>query len=75
MAAATLMRKIGSAINEAAIGSRISSGWYDPHMAAASRAVVERIPLVDFVLEVRDARVCKLLLFFTRFIACCLISY
>ncbi|XP_023546449.1 DAR GTPase 2, mitochondrial isoform X2 [Cucurbita pepo subsp. pepo] len=59
MAAATLMRKIGSAINEAAIGSRISSGWYDPHMAAASRAVVERIPLVDFVLEVRDARVPK----------------
>uniref|UniRef100_A0A9I9CZT4 CP-type G domain-containing protein n=1 Tax=Cucumis melo TaxID=3656 RepID=A0A9I9CZT4_CUCME len=57
MAAATLMRKIGTAINELAAGNRISSGWYDAHMAAASRAVAERIPLVDFVLEVRDARI------------------
>lgn len=65
MAVATLMTKIGTAIKEAATGNRISSGWYDPHMAAASRAVAERIPLVDFVLEVRDARVCKLLLLST----------
>lgn len=57
MAVATLMTKIGTAIKEAATGNRISSGWYDPHMAAASRAVAERIPLVDFVLEVRDARI------------------
>ncbi|XP_050385914.1 DAR GTPase 2, mitochondrial isoform X2 [Argentina anserina] len=31
--------------------------WFSPHMAAASRAIAERIPLVDLVLEVRDARV------------------
>lgn len=65
MAAATSMRKLGMTIKEVTIGNRISGGWYDPHMAAASRAVAERIPLVDFVLEVRDARVCKLLLLFT----------
>lgn len=65
MAAATLMRKIGTAINQLAAGNRISSGWYDAHMEAASRAVAERIPLVDFVLEVRDARVCNLLLSLT----------
>ncbi|XP_022146908.1 DAR GTPase 2, mitochondrial isoform X2 [Momordica charantia] len=57
MAAATFARRIGTAIKETAIGNRTSGGWYDPHMAAASRAVAERIPLVDFVLEVRDARV------------------
>lgn len=66
MAAATFARRIGTAIKETAIGNRTSGGWYDPHMAAASRAVAERIPLVDFVLEVRDARVCLLLLLFIR---------
>ncbi|EEF36021.1 GTP binding protein, putative [Ricinus communis] len=31
--------------------------WYNPHMAAASSAIAERISLVDFVIEVRDARI------------------
>ncbi|KAF6134188.1 hypothetical protein GIB67_013585 [Kingdonia uniflora] len=31
--------------------------WFSPLMAAASRAIVERIPQVDFTLEVRDARI------------------
>uniref|UniRef100_A0A803PSW8 CP-type G domain-containing protein n=1 Tax=Cannabis sativa TaxID=3483 RepID=A0A803PSW8_CANSA len=31
--------------------------WYDTHMAAASRAIAQRIPLVDLVLEIRDARI------------------
>ncbi|GAV67495.1 MMR_HSR1 domain-containing protein, partial [Cephalotus follicularis] len=32
-------------------------GWYGPHMAAASRAIAERIRLVDLILEVRDATI------------------
>lgn len=31
--------------------------WYDSLMAAASRAITERLPLVDIIVEVRDARV------------------
>lgn len=31
--------------------------WYTPFMAAASDAVSRRIPDVDFVLDLRDARV------------------
>ncbi|KAF7825942.1 DAR GTPase 2, mitochondrial [Senna tora] len=31
--------------------------WYSPHMAAASRAISERIPLVDLIVELRDARI------------------
>ncbi|XP_047318334.1 DAR GTPase 2, mitochondrial [Impatiens glandulifera] len=30
--------------------------WFTTHMAAASYAIAERIPMVDIVLEVRDAR-------------------
>lgn len=56
MATATLARQIGSAIIKAT-NSTSSEGWFSPHMAAASRAIAERIPLVDLVLEVRDARV------------------
>ncbi|CAH1441015.1 unnamed protein product [Lactuca virosa] len=37
--------------------SKSSSWWYNHHMRAASRAILERIPLVDLVLEVRDARI------------------
>jgi hypothetical protein len=31
--------------------------WYPGHMASATKAIRERIKLVDLVLEVRDARV------------------
>ncbi|KAL0410849.1 UNVERIFIED_CONTAM: DAR GTPase 2, mitochondrial [Sesamum latifolium] len=55
-AAETLIQKIGKAVKEVA-KTRSSEWWYTPHMAAASRAIDERIPLVDLVLEVRDARV------------------
>ncbi|CAA7403867.1 unnamed protein product [Spirodela intermedia] len=32
-------------------------GWFTPHSAAAARAILERVPLVDLTLEVRDARI------------------
>jgi hypothetical protein len=35
----------------------LSGAWYGRHMAASDRAIRARIPLVDLVLEVRDARV------------------
>uniref|UniRef100_A0A0D9XMS4 G domain-containing protein n=1 Tax=Leersia perrieri TaxID=77586 RepID=A0A0D9XMS4_9ORYZ len=35
----------------------LSGAWYGRHMAAADRAIRSRLPLVDVVLEVRDARV------------------
>lgn len=54
MATATLARQIGRAITNS---TSAGNGWFNPHMAAASRAIAERIPLVDLVLEVRDARV------------------
>ncbi|KAK9127343.1 hypothetical protein Syun_016140 [Stephania yunnanensis] len=44
-------RYLGASLEKA------SSAWYTPHMAAASRAILHRIPLVDFVVEVRDARI------------------
>lgn len=53
----SLVQKIGNAIKEVA-RNKGSTWWYTPHMAAASRAITERIPLVDILLEVRDARVC-----------------
>ncbi|XVE94427.1 hypothetical protein REPUB_Repub02eG0007600 [Reevesia pubescens] len=49
-----IAREIGSAVKKAASRNR---GWYDPHMAAASRAVAQRLPLVHLVLEIRDARI------------------
>ncbi|XP_057498826.1 LOW QUALITY PROTEIN: DAR GTPase 2, mitochondrial [Actinidia eriantha] len=54
-ATASFVRQLGAAVKQVA-GKRGSS-WYTPHMAAASRAIIERVPLVDLVLEVRDARV------------------
>lgn len=54
MTKASIARQLGNAI---VAKNRNSGGWYGPHMAAASRAIQERIPLVDLVLEVRDARV------------------
>ncbi|TVU31594.1 hypothetical protein EJB05_23286, partial [Eragrostis curvula] len=35
----------------------LSGAWYGRHMAAAERAIRTRLPLVDLVLEVRDARI------------------
>ncbi|XAR54249.1 hypothetical protein NMG60_11029295 [Bertholletia excelsa] len=52
---ASLVRKLGAAVKKAA--GKGGSSWYTPHMAAATRAISERIPLVDLVVEVRDARV------------------
>ncbi|KAF3447585.1 hypothetical protein FNV43_RR12772 [Rhamnella rubrinervis] len=59
MAVASIARHVGSAVAKAARkrNSGGERGWYGPHMAAASRAIQERIPLVDLVLEVRDARI------------------
>ncbi|EPS71049.1 hypothetical protein M569_03714, partial [Genlisea aurea] len=51
-----LVQKIGKAVKDVA-KARGSEWWYTPRMAAASRALAERIPLVDVVLEVRDARI------------------
>ncbi|KAK2650924.1 hypothetical protein Ddye_018413 [Dipteronia dyeriana] len=49
-----IAREIGNAVQKT---SDRTGGWYGPHMAAASRAIADRIPLVDFVLQVRDARI------------------
>lgn len=51
-----LVEKIAKTIKKV-VENKGSSWWYTPHMAAASRAIAERIPLVDIVVEVRDARV------------------
>ncbi|PKI41780.1 hypothetical protein CRG98_037815 [Punica granatum] len=58
MAAVTaiLAGKVGGAVQQAS-RNRAAGWWYDPHMAAASRAIAERTPLVDLILEVRDARI------------------
>jgi len=50
-----IAREIGDAVIKASRNP--NRRWYGPHMAAAVRAISERIPLVDFVLEIRDARV------------------
>lgn len=53
-------REIGTAVKQASKKRGGGGEWYGPHMAAASRAIADRIPLVDIVLEIRDARVGKL---------------
>ncbi|KAK9273079.1 hypothetical protein L1049_017886 [Liquidambar formosana] len=55
MATATIARRLGAALTKMA-GNK-AAGWYTPHMAAASRAIAERISLVDLILEIRDARI------------------
>lgn len=52
--ASKIAREIGVAVKKAVIRNR---GWYCPHMAAASAAIAQRLPLVDLVVEIRDARV------------------
>ncbi|KAJ1398845.1 P-loop containing nucleoside triphosphate hydrolase [Sesbania bispinosa] len=58
MAAAHFGRRIGRAVKER-IGRTKSAQppWHDSLMAAASRAIAERIPLVDLIVHVRDARI------------------
>ncbi|XP_020693694.1 DAR GTPase 2, mitochondrial [Dendrobium catenatum] len=49
-------KRLGSVVKE--IGQKQGfGGWYGPHMAAADRAIRERISMVDLVVEVRDARI------------------
>ncbi|XP_066344532.1 DAR GTPase 2, mitochondrial isoform X1 [Miscanthus floridulus] len=50
-AAEAVSRRLGAAVRD------LSGSWYGRHMAAAERAIRARLPLVDLVLEVRDARV------------------
>ncbi|KAL8204566.1 hypothetical protein R6Q57_010189 [Mikania cordata] len=52
----SFVQKLGNSIKKVS-ESKSSSWWYNHHMRAASRAIFQRIPLVDFVLEVRDARI------------------
>ncbi|OEL29600.1 DAR GTPase 2, mitochondrial, partial [Dichanthelium oligosanthes] len=49
-AAEAVSRRLGAAVRE------LSGAWYGRHMAAAECAIRTRLPLVDLVLEVRDAR-------------------
>ncbi|PHT61059.1 hypothetical protein T459_35097 [Capsicum annuum] len=57
----SLVQKIGNAIKEVS-RNKGSTWWYTPHMAAESRAITERIPLVDIRLEVGDSQVSYALL-------------
>ncbi|KAM3327557.1 hypothetical protein P3S68_033904 [Capsicum galapagoense] len=54
----SLVQKISNAIKEVS-RNKGSTWWYTPHMAAESRAITERIPLVDIRLEVGDSRICS----------------
>lgn len=55
-ASSRIVENIGRTIKKVA-ENKGSSWWYTPHMAAASRAIATRLPLVDIVVQVRDARV------------------
>lgn len=55
-ASGRLVENIGKTIKKV-VENKGSSCWYTPHMAAASRAIANRIPLVDIVVQVRDARI------------------
>ncbi|GAB2231162.1 hypothetical protein Droror1_Dr00027450 [Drosera rotundifolia] len=57
MPTASFARRVGSVVQRAA--SSKQSTWYSPFRAAASWAVAEKIGMVDFVIEVRDARVLR----------------
>ncbi|KAI3697285.1 hypothetical protein L6452_30190 [Arctium lappa] len=53
---ASFVQNLGNSVKKVS-DSKSSSWWYNHHMRAASRAIFQRIPLVDLVLEVRDARI------------------
>lgn len=55
MPTASFARLVGSAVQRA--GLLKQSTWHTPFMSAATLAVMERVGMVDFVVEVRDARV------------------
>nr|CAD1845014.1 unnamed protein product [Ananas comosus var. bracteatus] len=55
-ASSSFSRRLGAAVRELGMKGA-AEGWYGAHMAAAERAILERVPLVDLVLEVRDARI------------------
>ncbi|XP_052727173.1 DAR GTPase 2, mitochondrial isoform X2 [Vigna angularis] len=54
MATTILGRRIGTVLKEEL---RSKGEWCDSFMAAAFRAIAERIPLANLVVEVRDARI------------------
>ncbi|KAI4356152.1 hypothetical protein L6164_000197 [Bauhinia variegata] len=56
MATTTLARHLSATIKGMKGSNRVGP-WYNPHMAAASHAISERISLVDLIVEVRDARI------------------
>ncbi|XP_027343032.1 DAR GTPase 2, mitochondrial [Abrus precatorius] len=58
MAAMHFGRRIGTAAKEK-LGKQknIRAPWHDSFMAAVSRAIAERIPMVDLIVHVRDARI------------------
>jgi len=64
MAATSLGRRIGTVVKEEL---RSKGAWRDSLMAAASRAIAERIPLANLVVQVRDARVCFLLILINHY--------
>ncbi|KAK8523569.1 hypothetical protein V6N12_048086 [Hibiscus sabdariffa] len=53
--ASKIAMKIGVEVQKAARSNK--GWWYDPHMAAATSAIAQRLPFVDLVAEIRDARV------------------
>ncbi|XP_058104249.1 DAR GTPase 2, mitochondrial [Magnolia sinica] len=54
-ATAIFARRLGTSVKDA--GAKKGSGWFGPHMAAASQAILERIPMVDLTIEIRDSRI------------------
>ncbi|WVY99935.1 hypothetical protein V8G54_026005 [Vigna mungo] len=54
MTATSLGRRVGTVLKEEL---RSKGEWRDSFMAAAFRAIAERIPLANLVVEVRDARI------------------
>ena len=52
---------VGDAVRKNAGKHKNRWSWYTPFMAAASEAISQRIPVVDFVLDLRDARVISFL--------------
>lgn len=56
-----MAKKVGNAVKKMAgeENKKKKWSWYTPLMAAASDAISRRISSVDFVLDLRDARVCN----------------
>jgi len=51
-------RRLGRIVKERIERSVIREGlWNDPFMVASTRAIAERIPLVDLIVHVTDARI------------------